>query len=177
MSLRYGYACPVAECDASLLSKQNLREHGRIHTKEVPYECKFPSCKMRFKWRSSVAHHVKKMHKSARSLGAAQTELSRPQSEDVPLRQNPLEEVTSVPGRKRNGTEPVRLAHTVEFGRKLCSSYDESFLSFSPEFDFVNVVDKSLPIEDEYTSPDSFSLSDSVSQTTRPCDQELQQLI
>uniref|UniRef100_A0A7S3A2N5 C2H2-type domain-containing protein n=1 Tax=Rhodosorus marinus TaxID=101924 RepID=A0A7S3A2N5_9RHOD len=56
------YDCPVEGCHARLLSRQGLKEHRRVHTEELPYECRVKGCNLRFKWRSSEAYHVRKIH-------------------------------------------------------------------------------------------------------------------
>lgn len=43
--------------------RYNLKVHYRRHTNETPYPCKQPGCTQRFKWRSSLAHHMKTKHK------------------------------------------------------------------------------------------------------------------
>lgn len=42
--------------------RYNLRVHMRRHTGETPYPCKQPGCSQMFKWRSSLAHHMKTRH-------------------------------------------------------------------------------------------------------------------
>lgn len=40
----------------------------RRHTGETPYPCKQPGCAQMFKWRSSLAHHMKTRHKAGGAM-------------------------------------------------------------------------------------------------------------
>mmetsp|Transcript_43317 Transcript_43317/g.169629 ORF Transcript_43317/g.169629 Transcript_43317/m.169629 type:complete len:217 (+) Transcript_43317:90-740(+) len=55
------YPCLFPGCRQILTSKQTLREHGRLHTRERPYSCRY-RCGKTFKWRSSLSHHEKTVH-------------------------------------------------------------------------------------------------------------------
>lgn len=54
-------------CYKVLSSKQTLREHQFIHTNEKPYQCKEPSCQLRFRQGSQLSAH-KRIHVAMRSV-------------------------------------------------------------------------------------------------------------
>ncbi|KAJ8904779.1 hypothetical protein NDN08_001294 [Rhodosorus marinus] len=63
------YPCLFPGCRQILTSKQTLREHGRLHTREQPYRCRY-RCGKTFKWRSSLAHHEKTVHTGSPSTSS-----------------------------------------------------------------------------------------------------------
>lgn len=53
------FQCEV--CKKSLASRQNLKEHMFIHTREKPYSCTEPGCYMSFRQGTHLSAH-KKLH-------------------------------------------------------------------------------------------------------------------
>ena len=65
-------------CMQTFDRRYNLKVHYRRHTNETPYPCKQPGCALMFKWRSSLAHHMKTRHKVSKSTSTAQNNLAQP---------------------------------------------------------------------------------------------------
>ena len=52
-------------CGKEFAQNQYLKEHINIHTNKFPYLCKFPGCTAKFKQRSRLCVHKKKMHQAS----------------------------------------------------------------------------------------------------------------
>ena len=52
-------------CGKDFAQNQYLKEHINIHTNKFPYPCEFPGCSAKFKQRSRLCLHNKKMHQAS----------------------------------------------------------------------------------------------------------------
>lgn len=58
------YRCTFEGCSKTFARRYNRVVHSRKHTGETPYQCPHMACSLRFKWRSSLAHHARSVHGS-----------------------------------------------------------------------------------------------------------------
>ncbi|CAN8075725.1 unnamed protein product [Agarophyton chilense] len=64
-----GNVCPV--CRKAFDRMYNLKVHFRKHTGETPYTCPVQNCAKQFRWRSSMAHHVRAHHDASETAGVS----------------------------------------------------------------------------------------------------------
>lgn len=97
------FACHWEGCTRSFDRRYNLKVHFRRHTNETPYPCKAAGCEERFKWRSSLAHHMRTRHPEEVAAGAGveagrRGNGKRKREEAVPAADSPLTEENAEAG-------------------------------------------------------------------------------
>ncbi|KAJ8907741.1 hypothetical protein NDN08_007847 [Rhodosorus marinus] len=167
------YDCPVEGCHTRLLSRQGLKEHRRVHTEELPYECRIKGCNLRFKWRSSEAYHVRKIHQrpepSRESVTASSSVRSIRSNElivetgDSPVMKDPL------------GLEDLLLDDIPD----LDFSVDTPFMKMETPIDFTEFGDLRTPViaAIEFESADSETSRDVESEPMTKQQTDVQDLI